>query len=437
MDYAASLDYLHTLGWELRTGAKFGLDQIAALLTALGEPQRAFAAVHIAGTNGKGSTAALVASALGAAGYRPGLYTSPHLERATERIRVGGAEISPEAFAAALTAVQAGIERLLAGGVLSHPPSFFEALTAAGFWAFRAAAVRIAVVEVGLGGRLDATNVLAPVAAAITAIGMDHERYLGATLAAIAGEKAGILKPGLVAVSAPQAPEAEAVLAAAAARAGARLLPLAALAGTPDMDGEGRFQFTAQYRGQPLALHLGLRGRHQVENARTALGVLEALAARGWPVSAAQAARGFAAVQWPGRLEKVAAAPDIYLDGAHNPAAARVLAAFLADTGWRPVLVFGAMRDKAIGEMAEVLFPRARAVILTATAHPRALSPGALESEVGGNAPQSETAPDLAAALARARVLALEASPAAPILVAGSLYLAGAARSILVPARFG
>ncbi|MGH9491113.1 MAG: glutamate ligase domain-containing protein, partial [Terriglobales bacterium] len=140
---------------------------------------------------------------------------------------------------------------------------------------------------------------------------------------------------------------------------------------------------------------------------------------------------------WPGRLEKVAAAPDIYLDGAHNPAAARVLAAFLADTGWRPVLVFGAMRDKAIGEMAEVLFPRARAVILTATAHPRALSPGALESEVGGYAPQSETAPDLAAAMARARVLALEASPAAPVLVAGSLYLAGAARSILVPARFG
>lgn len=428
MDYAASLEYLRSLGWELRAGAKFDLAQVRLVLAGLGNPQTAFAAVHVAGTNGKGSTAALLAAGLQAAGYRTGLYTSPHLERPTERIRVAGAEIAPQAFAAALGAVQAAVERLLARESLPHPPSFFEALTAAAFWALRQADVQIAVVEVGLGGRLDATNVLAPVAAAITAIGMDHEKYLGSTLAAIAGEKAGILKPGLVAVSSPQAPEAAAALAAQAAAVGAQLLPPAELMDEPRMDAEGRCAFTARYLGQPLLLHLGLRGRHQIENARTALRVLEALGARGWPVSPHAAARAMADAAWPGRLEKIATTPDIYLDGAHNPAAAKVLAAFLAETGWRPVLIYGAMRDKAVGEMAEILFPHARAAVLTAPAHPRALSPAAVAAQAAGYAPL-EIAADLPAALARARALARAAH--APVLVCGSLYLAGAARGLL------
>ncbi|MGH9535277.1 MAG: bifunctional folylpolyglutamate synthase/dihydrofolate synthase [Terriglobales bacterium] len=428
MDYPASLAYLHALGWELRAGAKFELTQVAALLAELGHPQRAFAAVHVAGTNGKGSVAALVASGLRAAGYRTGLYTSPHLEQPTERIRLGGAEIAPEAFAAAIAAVQAATERLLAREALLHPPSFFEALTAAGFLAFRTAAMEIAVVEVGLGGRLDATNVLQPVAAAITAIAMDHEKYLGSTLAAIAGEKAGILKPGLAVVSSPQAPEAASVLAARAAAVGARFLPPAALLAGPQMDAEGRCGFTARYRDQSVTVRLGLRGRHQVENARTALGVLAAISERGWPVTAAQAAAGMAAAQWPGRLEKLATAPALYVDGAHNPAAARALAAFLQDTGWRPVLVFGAMRDKAVGEMAEILFPRARHVILTAPAHPRALSPAALAAQVqGATLTPLEIASDLPAALARARDLAV--AEGAPILLTGSLYLVGQARA--------
>lgn len=434
MDYAASLAYLRGLGWELRAGAKFDLAHVRAVLAELGDPQTAFAAVHVAGTNGKGSTAALLAAGLAAAGYRAGLYTSPHLERPTERIRIAGAEIAPKGFAAAVGAVQAAVERLLAREVLPNPPSFFEAVTAAGFWAFRQAGVQIAVVEVGLGGRLDATNVLAPVAAAITAIGMDHEKYLGSTLAAIAGEKAGILKPGLAAVSSPQPPEAAAALAARAAAVGAQLRGPAELIGEPAMDAEGRCAFSAQYRQQPLRLRLGLRGRHQIENARTALRVLEILAARGWPVSPDAAARGMAAAAWPGRLEKIATGPDVYLDGAHNPAAAKVLAAFLAETGWRPVLIYGAMRDKAVGEMAEILFPHARAAVLTAPPHPRALSPGAVAAQAGGYAPL-ELAPDLPAALARARALALAAR--APVLVCGSLYLVGAARGLLRGAGSG
>ncbi len=427
MDYAASLEYLHALGWELRAGAKFELRQVAALLAELGDPQRAFAAVHVAGTNGKGSVAALLAAALQAAGYRTGLYTSPHLQRPTERIRIAGEEIAPAEFAAAMTAAAAATERLLAQGTLPHPPSFFETLTAAGFWALRAAAVELAVVEVGMGGRLDATNVLQPVAAAITPVGLDHEKYLGATLAAIAGEKAGILKPGLAAVSSPQTPEAAAVLAARAQAAGARLLPPAEMLGAPVMDAEGRFEFQARYRGEEVRLRLGLRGRHQVENALTALRVLEVLSDRGWPV-AAEAAAGFADVAWPGRLEKLAAHPDVYVDGAHNPAAARALAAFLDEIGWRPVLVFGAMRDKASGEIAEILLPRARAVVLTAPGHPRALSPSALAAQFGA-AEQVETAADLPRAVARARELATAA--AAPVLVTGSLYLVGEARALL------
>ncbi len=431
MDYAASLEYLHALGWELRAGAKFELRQVAALLAELGDPQRAFAAVHVAGTNAKGSMAALLAAALQAAGYRTGLYTSPHLQRPTERIRIAGEEIAPAEFAAAMTAAAAATERLLARGTLPHPPSFFETLTAAGFWALRSAAVQLAVVEVGMGGRLDATNVLQPVAAAITPVGLDHEKYLGATLAAIAGEKAGILKPGLAAVSSPQAPEAAAVLAARAQAAGARLLPPAEMLDAPVMDAEGRFSFRARYRGEAVRLRPGLRGRHQVENALTALRVLEVLSDNGWPVAAEAAAAGFANVAWPGRLEKLAAHPDVYVDGAHNPAAARALAAFLDEIGWRPVLVFGAMRDKASGEIAEILLPRARAVVLTAPGHPRALSPSALAAQFGA-AEQVETAADLPRALARARELA--ATDGAPVLVTGSLYLVGEARALLAGA---
>jgi dihydrofolate synthase/folylpolyglutamate synthase len=391
----------------------------------LGQPQRAYASVHIAGTNGKGSTAAFTASALQAAGYRTGLYTSPHLERLTERIRVNGAELTPQALARATTEVSAATERLLASGALPHQPSFFEVMTAIGFLAFAEAMIEWAVVEVGLGGRLDATNVVAPRIAVITPIGMDHEAYLGSTLAAIAGEKAGIIKPGIErAITARQAPEAMAVLERRAREVG---VPLEVAPEPPRIatDDEGCCRLTVAYQGAELKLAPPLRGRHQADNAALAARVCERL---GLPPEAV--ARGVAQVHWPGRLEKIGEHPPVYVDGAHNPLAARTLAAFLDEFALHhpaPILIYGTMRDKAVGEISEWLFPRARAVVLTAPRQPRALAPEALARACGALAKEFEVAADYPAALAAARRLS---AGRIPIVVTGSLYLAGEALAL-------
>jgi dihydrofolate synthase/folylpolyglutamate synthase len=413
---SASPAYLDSLGHELRPGRKFDLDAIGALLHELGAPHRAFASVHVAGTNGKGSVAALVESAARAAGWRTGLFTSPHLQRLSERIRIAGRELEPAPMAAASERVRAVAERLLAQGRLPHPPAFFEAVTAVGFAAFAAAGVELAVVEVGMGGRLDATNVLAPRLAVITPIGLDHEAFLGSTLAAIAGEKAGIIKPGQRAVvSSPQAAEARAVLRARAAGAGVDFLEIA----------------PADAASAPAT---PLRGRHQRENAAVAARVCALLGECGFPVPPEAVARGFAAVDWPGRLETLCADPEILLDGAHNPLAARALAAFLDERRAErpaPVLIYGSMRDKAVAEICDLLLPRAAAVVFTAPRQPRALAPEALARVCAGFDRPREIAPDYPAALAAARRLARAAS--APILVAGSLYLVGEARDCGCP----
>jgi len=409
----ASLAYLGGLGTELRPGRKFSLDAISTLLAALGNPHRRWASVHVAGTNGKGSVAALIESAARAAGWRTGLYTSPHLERLTERIRLGPDEISAAALAAAATPVRDAVERLLAEGKLPNPPAFFEVVTAVGFLAFAQAGIELAVVEVGLGGRLDATNVLDPLVGVITPIGLDHEQYLGSTVAAIAGEKAGIIKPGMAAVvSSPQAPAAEAVIAGRCRELRVPLLEVTsadAVAAPPTP----------------------LRGWHQRENAAVAARACAVLGERGFAVPPAAIAAGFAGVRWPGRLEQIASNPAIILDGAHNPLAARALAVHLEDEQQRrrpkPVIVYGSMRDKAVEEICELLFPRAAAVVLTAPRQPRALSPGALAAACGGWAPRFEIAPDYPGALAAARRLAAPAE--ADIYVTGSLYLVGEARA--------
>jgi len=418
---AASLAYLHSLGTELRPGRRFSLDAITALLAALGNPHRRFASVHIAGTNGKGSVAALIESAIRAAGWRTGLYTSPHLERLAERIRIGADEIPGDALAAAATPVRDVVERLLAEGRLPQPPAFFEVVTAVGFLAFAQAGVELAVVEVGLGGRLDATNVLDPLLGVITPIGLDHEQYLGSTVAAIAGEKAGIIKPGMASVvCSPQAPEAAAVLAARCRELRVPLVEIAA----------------AEAQAAPPT---PLRGWHQRENAAVAARACALLGMRGFAVPPAAVAAGFAGVRWPGRLEQIAADPAVILDGAHNPLAARALAAHLDAERARgrpaPVVIYGSMRDKAVEEICELLFPRASAVVLTAPRQPRALSPAALASACGAWARSFETAPDFPAALEIARRLAAPApgavppSSAADIYVTGSLYLVGEARA--------
>ncbi|MGH9475255.1 MAG: bifunctional folylpolyglutamate synthase/dihydrofolate synthase [Terriglobales bacterium] len=410
MNPQQSLAYLRALGAELHPGRKFDLTAIACLLAALGDPQLAFASVHVAGTNGKGSTAALIESAAHTAGWRTGLYTSPHLQRLSERIRIGGDEIAPEALAATATEVRATVERLLAEGNLAAPPTFFEVVTAVGFLALARAGVELAVVEVGLGGRLDATNVLAPRVAAITPIGLDHEAFLGPDIAAIAGEKAGIIKPGLEAVMvAPQMPEAMAVLEGRACAAGVPLVAVNA---------------AAVEQAPPTAL----RGAHQRVNAAVAAAVCRRLAASGFTIPEAAIASGFATVCWPGRLERIGDHPEVFLDGAHNPMAARALAAFLDDYARShpaPVLIYASMRDKALEEICEQLFPRAAAVVLTAPAHPRAVAPAALARAYGALAPRWEIAARYPEAFAAARRLG---AGVAPIFVTGSLYLVGEAR---------
>lgn len=409
-----ALQYLHELGAELHPGRKFTLATVARLLSALGHPQHAFASVHIAGTNGKGSTAALVASAARAAGYRVGLYTSPHLQRVNERICIDGDEIGPEALASGATRVREGVEQLLASGELPYPPSFFEVMTAIGFLAFARAGIELAVVEVGLGGRLDATNVLAPLIAGITPVGLDHEAFLGPDIPSIAGEKAGIIKPGIGSVIvAPQLPEAMAVIAARCQSTG---VPLHAIS-------------PAEVAAAPAT---ALRGAHQQVNAAVAAGLCRALAACGFPIPEAAIAEGFAGVRWPGRLERICTHPEVFLDGAHNPMAARALAAFLDDyrrAHPAPVLIFGCMRDKAVEEICELLFPRAAAVVLTAPAHHRrALAPAALAETYGPLAPQWEIATTYPESFAAARRLGAAGGACHPIFVTGSLYLVGEAR---------
>jgi dihydrofolate synthase/folylpolyglutamate synthase len=363
----------------------------------------------------------MVEAGLRASGRRTGLYTSPHLVRINERIRVAGVEIADDDFAAAFDAVQGAVEELLAAGALDGHPSYFECVTALAFEHFLRAEVEWAVVEVGLGGRLDATNVVQPQVAVITPIDFDHEAYLGKAAAAISGEKAGILKPGTPAVFAPQPPEAGAVL-----EARARDLGIPAVCIGKDWTAEnvgaesGHYRFTA--RGIPV--ELSLAGEHQVTNALTAMATMDLL---GVSVEAIQ--EGLRTTQWPGRLETVAERPIVLLDGAHNPAGARALAAFLEQhhSGRRVWLIYGAMRDKAVDEVAGILFPLAHRVIVTQVAQSRAVSAGALASLVAHHHPRVAVAPSLAEALQKARA---EAGEADMIVITGSLFLVGEAKGL-------
>jgi dihydrofolate synthase/folylpolyglutamate synthase len=436
MNYPDSVQFLYALGNEIKT-AKFGLDRIRAVLDALGRPQDRCRFVHVAGTNGKGSTCAMIESGLRAAGLRTGLFTSPHLAEPTERIQIDGAAISADAFAAAFDRVHAAVEELLRAGTIDLHTTYFETVTAMALLAF-AGQTDIVVLEVGLGGRLDATNVVTPALCLVTPIDFDHEQFLGKSIESIAAEKAGILKPGVPAVFARQRPEAAAVLAGRAAELGIPVvrseeLQISAL----QLDARGsRFQL-AQSRplahargsvsGLPLQLNCPLPGEHQIENAITAAAALTELDT---PRAAIES--GIAAARWPGRLERVSEDPEIVLDGAHNPSGARALAAYI-DRFYRDRrvrLVFGAMRDKAIDEIAGVLFPRAAEVVVTAPRQARALSPDALLA--ASDHPHLRRAADIAEALALVRA---DASPSDVIFISGSLFLVAEARAILVGAR--
>lgn len=409
MNYPDSVQFLYSLGNEIKT-AKLGLERIRAVLQALGRPQDRLRFVHVAGTNGKGSTCAMIESALRASGLRTGLFTSPHLAEPTERIRIDGAPISADRFADAFNRL------------LGLHTTYFETVTAMALLVFAEERVDMVVLEVGLGGRLDATNVVSPDLSVVTPVDFDHEAFLGKSLESIAGEKAGILKPGVPAVFARQRPEAARVLDRRAAELS---IPVARtadwLVSDLDIDPRGsRFRLTGD---RDLRLACPLAGEHQVENAVTAA---VALACLGIADSAIET--GIARARWPGRLERVSERPEIILDGAHNPAGARALAAYIDRFyGRRTVrLIYGAMRDKAIDEISGILFPRAHQVIVTAPQQARALSPEALR-DIGAH-PGLRTAPTLRAALA---LVQEDASPDDVVFITGSLFLVAEARALL------
>jgi dihydrofolate synthase/folylpolyglutamate synthase len=406
------------LAQRARLGIKFGLETMRALLQALGGPERAFPVLTIAGTNGKGSVAAYTDSVLRASGIATGRYTSPHLVRVHERITVGGRDIDAADLDDAVAAVRDAAERLVAAGMLRDHPTYFETLTAAALAHFRRSKVDVAVLEVGLGGRLDATNACDPVASAIVSVDFDHQEFLGGTLAAIAREKAGVLRAGRPTVVGPMAAEPRGAIESERAVTGARLVD--AMDGVRIVDTGGRLDVTT-----PAGTYRGLRplpGEHQRTNLIVALRLLECARESSLPVDPGAVPDGIAATRWPGRLQEVPGDPPILLDGAHNAAGARALAAELRGRG-PAVLLFGAMADKDVAAMAEALFPLARAVVLTHVGMDRAAAPEELARRAGPRAEGAVHEPDVEAALARARALA---RPDATVVVAGSLYLVGA-----------
>ena len=435
MNFPESVRYLLSLGRELAAPtqaatAKFNLENIFILATSLGHPEKKYPSVHIAGTNGKGSTAAFLESILRHAGFRTGLYTSPHLERINERIRVNGEEIPDDAFAAVFSQIHSTIEELLAAGTLRAHPTFFECVTAIAFEYFAKADVEFAVFETGLGGRLDSTNIVTPLVSVITRIDFDHENFLGHSLPEIAAEKAGIIKPGVSVVLAEQREEALQVLLTTAHGLDAPVMETAtAFAADSQQMEHGRVRAVAREisSGAQFKIAPQLAGHFQLQNALNALAAARVLDPAGVRISNSAIENGIAAAVWPGRIEKVHSNPDIYLDGAHNPSAARELAAFLQENfpNRGIIMVFGALRDKAVDEIAGILFPLAAEVIFTEPHTSRSISASQLAEIAGHHAAQFTIIPDSAQALAAAMA---RAAPSEVICITGSLYLVGELR---------
>lgn len=430
MDFTESVDYLLGLGHETLT-MKLGLENVRRLLARLGDPQRDLALVQIAGTNGKGSTAAMLESVCRAAGLRTGLYTSPHLVRITERVRVGGRELPREDFARAATAIRAAAEAVRdESGAL---PTFFEQVTALALVAFREARVGLAVLETGLGGRLDATTAAGADVVAVTPVALDHQEYLGDSLASVAAEKAAVVRPGVEAVVAPQPPEVEAVILARCRECGVEPRRV----GSPQVLGateDGRLRVRLETgRADYGPLTLALRGRHQLVNAATAVALAEALAERGrLRLTREAVAAGLERAEHPGRLEWLGGlTPPVLLDGAHNAAGAAALRAYLDEFVRGPLtLIFGAMRDKPLAELGSILFPAAAHLVLTEPANPRSAPVKDLVRAVP-SPPGSSTitlAPSARDALALAGI---HTPRGGVVCVSGSLYLVGEVRALL------
>jgi dihydrofolate synthase/folylpolyglutamate synthase len=413
------LEYLFGLE---QFGMKFGLENIRTILTALDRPEQSFRAVHIAGTNGKGSVTAMVESGLRAAGHRTGRYTSPHLIELRERFAINGIPVPQPHLLAAIDRVRQQIETLIASGRLTAHPTFFEVTTAVAFELFREGGVEVAVCEVGLGGRLDATNVLSPVVCAITSIAMDHEQYLGSTLAAIAAEKAGIIKTGVPVVIGALPDDAESVIRRVARDRGAPLIDSQSVAVSPIGAPGGPTRRIHSVRRDYGEVRLNLAGEHQIGNSKVAIAVLEALDTAGITVPVEAVSRGLGHVSWPGRLERIELGDgrSALLDAAHNPDGARALATFLQTDVPRP-LVFAAMRDKDARGILRELAPHVSRLVITRASSHRSAEPAALADVA------RQVAPELTITVEASPEAALAAAwhADAQIVIAGSIFLLG------------
>jgi dihydrofolate synthase/folylpolyglutamate synthase len=439
MSYAAAIDSLFALAGELHTPPgqprrKFELEHMRVLASALGDQQRKFPSVLIAGTNGKGSTSATLASILQASGYRVGLYTSPHLMRVNERIRVDGADIADDDFARFYFQVGDTARRLVDEGKLPAPPSFFESMTALAFIAFAAAQVDIAVLEVGMGGRLDATNIVEPLVSVITDISLDHTEWLGPTITDITREKAGILRENGVMVTLPQHPEANYALGEVATRLHVRGVNAAEYIPSRATHSEGdRNHYTLQVEGQGMEVDSPLAGQHQQRNLALAIAAtVELRNSNSYKISASSIEQGIRETRWPGRMERFIAGngATILLDVGHNPAGAWALRSVLADLeAYKPqTLIFGCLRDKAIKELAQILFPLFDQVLLTPVDSPRSASMEELSEAATAVGAVFEVCEDAKEALRRAEQLT---SLSGLIVGTGSVYLVGALRAEL------
>ena len=451
MSYQDTVEQLYALGHELAStpSHKFDLAYVREMLEALGHPERRFASVLIAGTNGKGSTAATLSSILRVAGYKTGLYSSPHLIRINERIRVDGEMISDVEFGAIHDRVERLAQQLLNSGKLPWHPSFFEMLTVMAFEYFASVGVEIAVLEVGMGGRLDATNVVEPAISVIADISLDHQKYLGDTIGEIAREKAGIIRDKGVVVTLPQHPQANDVIGQAILDHGARgvsaakyvppVSPGAASYMNRAERAAGRTRFPLAVMNEQIMVDSPLLGRHQLRNLALAIATAEELTRFGFPVTPRQIEQGIRETRWPGRFQVLPPSAatgerETVLDVAHNPAGAWALRSALSEnfSGRELTIVFAALRDKAIQEIADILFPIAEQVVLTQVNNPRSATTAELRQAASRTGVALYEEPIVPAALARASELSKRD---AVIVVTGSIFLVGEAMSAMgIPA---
>lgn len=440
MSYTAAIDQLNAMVPELYTGSgqprrKFSLDEIRILLDALGDPHRRFPSVLIAGTNGKGSTAATLASILTASGLRTGLYTSPHLARVNERMRLDRVEIADAAFAALYFRVHDAAQQLVLDGQLPQLPSFFEILTAQAFLYFAEAEIEIAVLEVGMGGRLDATNIVDPLLSVITDISLDHTEWLGSTIDAIAREKAGILRPGGTMITLPQHPAANQALGEVAAELDVR--GVSAVPYMPPLGASTVSTYSVEVLGAAIQVDSPLAGAHQHRNLALAIATAVELAANhGFPITPAAIADGIRQTRWPARLEHIQReGVDWILDVAHNPAGAWALRAAIGNAfrgEQSRTLIFSCLRDKPVAEMAQILFPLFDQVILAPIHTARAAALDDLLAAANATGTPAVAAESVAHALQLAQHRAGSQPHAGVIVVSGSVYLVGEARTLLL-----